>query len=71
MNVSFFRDVAERAGRTFIQAYLAVWIANGASFDGLTDMGNAEAGAVAVALSIAMAVGLKNAGPHKDSASIQ
>ena len=69
MNMSFWRDAIERSVRTFVQAYLGVWMATGADFDGFTDTGNLKAGAVAVALSIAMAMGLKNVGPNKGSAS--
>lgn len=70
MNMSFWRDAIERSVRTFIQAYLGVWMATGADFDGFMDTGTLKAGAVAVALSIAMAMGLKNVGPNKGSASI-
>lgn len=70
MNMSFWRDAIERSIRTFVQAYLGVWMATGADFDGFTDTSNLKAGAVAVALSIAMAMGLKNVGPNKGSASV-
>ena len=48
---------------------LGVWMATGADFDGFSDVNNLKAGAVAVALSVAMAMGLKGVGPNKDSAS--
>ena len=70
MNMSFWRDAIERSIRTFVQAYLGVWMATGADFDGFADTSNLKAGAVAVALSIAMAMGLKNVGPNKGSASV-
>lgn len=70
MKSSFFKDAAERAARTFFQAYLGAWIATGADFDGLIKSDNLKVGVVAVALSIAMAMGLKNVGPKKDSASV-
>ena len=45
-------------------------MATGADFDGFTDTANLKAGAVAVALSVAMAMGLKNVGSNKESASV-
>jgi len=41
----------------------------GADFDGLVSTDNLKVGAVAVALSVAMSMGLKNVGPNKGSAS--
>lgn len=69
MEVKFLKDTAERAVRTFLQAYLGVWIATGADFDGLVKTDNLKVGVVAVALSVAMAMGLKKVGPNKDSGS--
>lgn len=66
---TFFKDTAERAVRTFLQGYLGAWIATGANFDGLVSTDNLKIGAVAVALSVAMSMGLKNVGPNKGSAS--
>lgn len=70
MSSKFMRDVVERAGRTFIQGYLGAWLTTGADFDGLLDGANLKVGVVAVALSIAMSMGLKNVGPNKGSASL-
>ncbi len=69
MSMKFVKETAERAARTFVQAYLSVWLVGGASFEGLTDVDNLKAGVVAVALSVAMSMGLKNVGPNKGSAS--
>lgn len=69
MEVSFVKDMAERAVKTFFQGYLGAWIATGADFDGLVSTDNLKVGVVAVALSIAMSMGLKNVGPHKGSPS--
>lgn len=69
MNVSFMKDAAERALRTFFQGYLGAWIATGADFDGLVSADNIKVGVVAVALSVAMSLGLKGVGPNKNSAS--
>lgn len=70
MNASFMKDTAERAARTFVQGYLGSWLATGADFEGLYSSANLKVGVVAVALSIAMSMGLKKVGPDKDSASI-
>jgi hypothetical protein len=70
MGTNFLKDTTERAVRTFLQAYFGAWIATGADFDGLANQDNLKVGAVAVALSIAMALGLKKVGPNKDSASV-
>jgi len=69
MESKFLKDTAERAVRTFLQAYLASWVATGADYDGLVDSSNLKIGVTAVALSIAMSMGLKKVGPNKDSAS--
>lgn len=70
MTPSFIKDTVERSARTFVQAYLSIWLINGADFDGLIDADNWKAGVVAVALSVAMSMGLKNVGPNKDSGSV-
>ena len=70
MTTNFLKDTAERAARTFVQAYLVAWVATGANPDSLASMDNLKIGATAVALSLAMAMGLKKVGPNKDSASI-
>lgn len=64
------KDTAERAARTFLQGYLGSWLATGADFDGLIASDNLKVGVVAVALSIAMSMGLKKVGSNKDSASV-
>ena len=69
MNTKFSKEVAERAVRTFVQGYLAYWMVNGADFDGLIAGDSLKAGVVALALSVAMSLGLKNVGPNKGSAS--
>jgi hypothetical protein len=69
MDISFVKDTAERAVKTFFQGYLGVWLATGADFEGLVSTDNLKVGVVAVALSIAMSMGLKNVGPHKGSPS--
>lgn len=70
MDSKFMKDVVERAARTFVQGYLGSWLATGADFDGLVDTANLKVGVVAVALSIAMSMGLKKVGPNKGSASV-
>ena len=70
MSTKFIKDTAERAVKTFVQAYLAAWVVAGSDFDALTDMANVKIGVVAVAASIAMSMGLKNVGSNKDSASV-
>lgn len=70
MSPKFIKEAAERAIRTFLQAYLSVWLVTGADFDGLVDANNWKAGVVAAALSVSMSMGLKKVGPNKDSASV-
>jgi hypothetical protein len=70
MNSKFIADTAERAVKTFVQAYLGAWVVAGSNYDALVDMANVKIGAVAVAASIAMAMGLKKVGPNKDSSSV-
>jgi hypothetical protein len=69
MNIKFAKDVAERAARTFLQAYLSIWLVNGGGYDELFTSDNLKAGVVGVALSVAMSLGLKKVGPNKSSAS--
>lgn len=61
-------DTAERAGKTFVQAYLAVWFVAGADFDNLFTRDNLEGGVVGLALALAAAIGAKRLGAP-DSAS--
>lgn len=61
-------DSAERAARTFLQAYFAVWITAGGGFDYLFTADNLKGGVVGVALSVAMSVGALKRGAD-DSAS--
>ena len=70
MDQKFLKDVVERAARTFAQGYLGSWLATGADFDGLVNTSNLKVGVVAVALSVAMSMGLKKVGPNKESASV-
>lgn len=70
MSTTFAKDAAERAVRTFLQGYLGAWLATGADFDGLVSTDNLKVGVVAVALSVAMSMGLKKVGPNKNSASV-
>jgi hypothetical protein len=67
---TFAKDTFERAARTFLQGYLGAWIATGADFDGLVASDNLKIGVTAVALSIAMSMGLKKVGKNKESASV-
>jgi hypothetical protein len=69
MSTKFIKDTAERAVRTFLQGYLGSWLATGADANGLWASSNLKVGLVAVALSVAMSLGLKKVGPDKDSAS--
>jgi len=62
-------DTAERASKTFVQAYLAVWVVAGADFDHLFTRDNLEGGVVGLALAVAVAVGAKQMGAP-DSASL-
>jgi hypothetical protein len=42
----FIADLAERAGKVFIYAYLASWVSRGVEYDTLFTQDNAEAGVV-------------------------
>lgn len=62
-------DTGERAGRTFVQAYLACWLAIEPAFETLFTLDNLKAGVVGLALSVAVSVGAKKRGAD-DSASL-
>jgi hypothetical protein len=66
---SFWKQTCERAIRTFLQGYLSVWLVSGADYDSLFSGNNWKSGVVAAALSVAMSLGLRNAGPSKNSPS--
>lgn len=62
------KDTAERAARTFLQAYLTLWIVvGGTDFDALFTVENLKAGVVGIGLSVAMAVGAKQTGNPDDA----
>lgn len=67
-------DLAERAGRTFLQGYLGAWaIASkrvpSNTYAELFTLHNLQYGVVMLAASIGMSLGVKNIG-DKDSASV-
>lgn len=62
-------DLVERAGRTAVQAYFSAWLVTGADFEGLYATDTLKYTVVAVAASVAMALGLKNVG-DKTSSSV-
>lgn len=70
MSTAFIKDTVERAGRTFLQGYLGAWLAGGAAAEGLWATDNLKVGLVAVALSVAMSLGLKKVGSNKESGSV-
>jgi hypothetical protein len=74
-------SAAERAGKTFLQAYLTFWImvagfASGAAqvnadaFDLLFTWNNVKAGVVGLALSLATSVGSTKLGPDSNAPSL-
>ena len=65
----YIKDMIERVGRTAVQAYFSAWLVTGADFEGLYAGDTLKFTVVAVASSIAMALGLKNVGT-KGTASI-
>jgi len=70
MDSVFFRDLAERVVRTFVQAFIAT-VAAGAT--GVVDVGSLRALAVAsfaAALAAVMALATKNVGHDNDTASV-
>jgi len=70
MSSKFLKESAENAVKVFVAAWLGASAATGLSFESLTDSANLKVGIVALAASVAMAMGLKNVGKNKDSASI-
>lgn len=69
----FFKELAERAAKTFGQFYLGSWLflsGKSADFDHLFTTTNVKAGIVGVALSAATSLGSRKFGPDEDSASI-
>lgn len=69
----FFKDLAERAVKTFGQFYLGSWLflsGDSADFDHLFTTTNVKAGVVGLALSAATSLGSKKFGPDQDSASV-
>lgn len=64
------KQTAERAVKTFVQAWLGAWVVGGSDFDAITNQDNLKVAVVAVVASLAMSFGLKKVGPDKDSPSI-
>lgn len=64
------KQTAERAVKTFAQAWLGAWVVAGSDFDAITNQDNLKVAAVAVVASLAMSFGLKKVGPDKDSPSV-
>lgn len=72
LNKRFLADLGERAGRSFLQGFFGLWLANPTEpieFDTLFTMANLKAGVVMAALSIGMALASKPVN-NKDSASL-
>lgn len=72
MNWRYLADLGERAGRSFIQGFLGLWLANPSQpveFDTLFTVNNLKAGVVMAVLSIGMALLGKGVG-NPDSASV-
>lgn len=79
---TFLKKSAERAAKTFVQAYLLVWtvkagyldvgvaVPHSDAFNVLFTLDNVKAGIVGVALSIATSVGSKGIGPDSSSPSV-
>lgn len=64
------KQSAERAVKTFAQAWLGAWVVAGSDFDAIIDQDNLKVAAVAVVASLAMSFGLKKIGPDKNSPSV-
>lgn len=70
MTLRWLADTAERAGKTFLQAYLAFWVAlEGASVDNLFTKDALDVAALATAGVVLLALGGLKIGA-KDSASL-
>lgn len=50
--------IADRATRTFLYAYLAVWWVGGSEYDEILSQESFEAGVVALVLSVAVSLGV-------------
>lgn len=50
--------IADRAVRTFLYAYLSYWIVAGGGYDTLFAADNVKAGVVALAMSVAVSLGV-------------
>ncbi len=70
MNKQKIAEVVERAVKTFIQAYLAVWVAGGPEYDTLFTTFNLQAGVVGVALSLATSALSWNLGQKKGPSAV-
>ncbi len=66
----YWQDVAERAGRTFLQGYFSSWLISGADYESLFTEQNLKLGVTALALSVAMSLGLKKVGNTTSASSI-
>lgn len=72
MNKRFLADLLERAGRSFVQGFLGLWLANPSEpveFDTLFTVDNLKAGVVMATLSVGMALLGKGVG-SPDTASV-
>ena len=66
----YWQDLAERAGRTFLQGYFSCWLISGADYESLFTEQNLKLGVTASALSVAMSLGLKKVGNTNSASSI-
>lgn len=67
----FLLDVAERAAKVFVYAYLACWVGTGGTqFDTLFTEDNLEAGVVGLALSLAVSLGIARHVGAENTASL-
>lgn len=67
---AWIKETVDRTVKSFVQGFLGSWLVSGRSFDTLLTIDNVKAGALMLALSLAIAVGLKPVGSDNSTSRI-